>query len=370
MIHWLGAGLSSGPGIRALAASGKPFTLWNRTPEKARAAMPPNAPSGAQVRRYAPEDFKKALAAGDIVVSMLPANMHPEVAELCLLKKAHLVTTSYVSDAMKALHAKAKAAGLSFVNECGLDPGLDHLLAHLLVAEYRAAKEYDARNVLSFRSYCGGVPKVGGDFLYKFSWSPLGVLRALKNRATYLSGGKKKTVSHPWEDLSTFPLNGEAFEVYPNRDSMGYLEEYGFDSDWHVDTFVRGTMRLSGWSKAWKWIFDLIPTATDADLEKLSADLWTKHAYKPGEQDRVVLYVGLEAKRDGKTVWSRSYALDECGAGSETAMARLVSLPATFAVAAIAGGTAPGVSGAPKKVEEAMLWLGELKKLGITLKKA
>jgi saccharopine dehydrogenase-like NADP-dependent oxidoreductase len=362
-VHWLGAGLSSGAGIRELARSGRPLTLWNRTVEKARAALAGLAASHVRVERFDKEALRAQLAAGDAVVSMLPAPMHPEIAGVCLERKAHLVTTSYLSPAMKALDAEARALGLSFINEAGLDPGIDHLFAHKLVAEYRASARFDPKAELQFISYCGGIPEIPGEFKYKFSWSPVGVLRALTNPARCVEDGAEKTTARCWDSLSRLDILGERFETYPNRDSIPYLAEYGFEKDWNVRRFVRGTIRVNGWASAWKPIFDKIPTATPQELERVSAELWEKHQYRAGERDRVVLYVELKTPR-----WSRFYALDERGEGADTAMTRLVSLPAVYAVEAALDGRAPkGVSGAPKDAAEIDRWLNRLEQSGVRL---
>jgi hypothetical protein len=137
-VPWRGAGLSSGPGIRR-AARLFPLTLWNRTVKKAEEALDGVMISDVEVRALEVQALSKQLRPGDIVVSMLPAPMHPEFAGLCLETGAHFVSTSYISDAMRKLDAPARAKGLSFINEAGLDPGLDHLLAHQIVAEFRDA---------------------------------------------------------------------------------------------------------------------------------------------------------------------------------------------------------------------------------------
>lgn len=372
-VHWLGAGLSSGPGIRRLAEHDLPLTLWNRTVEKARQAIDGLA-TDAEVRAYHLASLKSALEPGDIVVSMLPAPMHPEIARGCLDAGAHLVTTSYISDAMRALDGEAKAKGLSLVNECGLDPGLDHMLAHRLVAEYRASPGYAPGNKLSFRSYCGGFPKLPNAFRYQFSWSPLGVLRALRSPARALKQGTVREVPRVWEAIEAFSVDGaggaERFEAYPNRDSMPYLAEYGFDPAWPLETFVRGTLRLAGWSAAWQHIFAKVGTLTDQELESLADELWRAHQYQEGEADRVVLYVGLFATRpDGGTAFDRAYLMDEAGSAERSAMGTLVSLPATFAVDDLrAGATQPGVHGAPSDAATIARWFGALAKVGPALR--
>ena len=135
-IHWLGAGLSSVPGIRRLAASGRPFILWNRTLSKAQIALDD---SSDQARYLDWAELTKAVQPGDVVVSMIPADLHSRVATLCLQRGSHFVSSSYVSPAMQALDAEAKANDLRFVNEVGLDPGIDHLMAHALMADYQAS---------------------------------------------------------------------------------------------------------------------------------------------------------------------------------------------------------------------------------------
>lgn len=369
-VHWLGAGLSSGPGIRRLAKQGLPLTLWNRTVDKARQAIA-GLVTNAEVRAYDLASLKSALAPGDIVVSMLPAPMHPEIARVCLDAGAHLVTTSYISDAMRGLDAEAKQKGLRLVNECGLDPGLDHMLAHKLVAEYRASKAYDPKNRLSFRSYCGGFPKVPNDFRYKFSWSPLGVLRALRSPARALKEGAVRDVPRVWEAIERFSVDSgagaESFEAYPNRDSMPYVEEYGFDKAWPLQTFVRGTLRLGGWSQAWKDIFARVGSLTDPELAALAEELWNAHQYAgEGDPDRVVLYVGLRATRaDGICAFDRAYVMDEAGTAERTAMGALVSLPATFAVDDLRAGKTPaGVHGAPNDPATIARWFDSLAKDG------
>ena len=90
------------------------------------------------------------------------------------------------------------------MNEIGLDPGIDHLMAHWLVADYRASAGYDADNTLSFISYCGGVPKIANPFRYKFSWSPLGVLTALRSPSRSIKNGKPYDVARPWDAISSY----------------------------------------------------------------------------------------------------------------------------------------------------------------------
>lgn len=265
------------------------------------------------------------------------------------------MSSSYIAPEMRALDAAARAAGVAAVNEVGLDPGIDHVMAHWLMADYRASAGFDAQNTLSFLSYCGGVPKVANPFRYKFSWSPLGVLKAMRSRSRSIRDSKTWDVVRPWDAVTSYtaPLPvPETFEVYPNRDSLPFMEDYGMASDWPVQQFVRGTLRLDGWTKAWADVFAEVETlqgdSGEARLKQMSDQFWEENAYDEGEPDRVILCVALKAERDGKTAYDKTYVMDAWGDENGTAMARLVSIPVSLAVEAVlAGEIAPGVSAAP-----------------------
>ncbi|WP_370269959.1 saccharopine dehydrogenase family protein [Nioella sp.] len=362
-IHWCGTGLSAIPGLRRLIEAGQPVVVWNRTVEKAQEAV---GDLTKDIRAFDLDAIGAALQPGDVAVSMLPGDWHVPLAELCISKGAHFVSSSYIAPEMRALDAKAKEAGLALVNEVGLDPGIDHLMAHALVADYRASDAFNPANTHSFISYCGGIPKIPNPFRYKFSWSPLGVLKALRSPSKSLAGGAEKIVTRPWDAISSYeaPLpTPEAFEVYPNRDSLPFMAEYGFGPDWAVDTFVRGTLRLNGWKDAWTPVFREIETLTgpqgDARLKEMSDQFWAENAYDEGEPDRVVLCVSLKAEKDGQTVWHKTYAMDAWGDDHGTAMARLVSVPVSLAVEAVlAGRIRAGVSAAPSELVLVREWMG------------
>jgi saccharopine dehydrogenase (NADP+, L-glutamate forming) len=362
-IHWCGTGLSAIPGLRRLIEAGLPVVVWNRTVAKAEEAV---GDLTKDIRAFDLDAIGAALQPGDVAVSMLPGDWHVPLAELCISKGAHFVSSSYIAPEMRALDAKAKEAGLALVNEVGLDPGIDHLMAYALVADYRASDAFDPSNTHSFISYCGGIPKIPNPFRYKFSWSPLGVLKALRSPSKSLAGGAEKIVTRPWDAISSYeaPLpTPEAFEVYPNRDSLPFMAEYGFGPDWAVDTFVRGTLRLNGWKDAWTPVFREIETLTgpqgDARLKEMSDQFWAENAYDEGEPDRVVLCVSLRAEKDGQTVWHKTYAMDAWGDDHGTAMARLVSVPVSLAVEAVlAGRVGSGVSAAPSDLVLVREWMG------------
>ena len=367
-IHWCGTGLSSAPGLRRLIAAGLPVVVWNRTVEKAVEAVGDIA---SDIRAYSLEALTAALQPGDVAISMLTVEHHVPIAQACLEKGAHFVSSSYISPEMRALEGAFKAKRLVSINECGLDPGIDHLMAHDLVARYRASKGYDAKNVLSFVSYCGGVPKIPNPFRYKFSWAPLGVLKALRSPSRSLKNFEEFKVARPWDAITSYdaPLpHPESFEVYPNRDSYPFMADYHFDPAWKVRDFVRGTIRLNGWEAAWTPVFREIETLSgpegDARLAEMAAQFVRENSYAPGEPDRVILFVSLKAEQDGKIMFHETWAMDAWGDAKGTAMARLVSTPVSFAVESLlAGDIAPGVHPAPDDPKLYAKWLGQVKTL-------
>jgi saccharopine dehydrogenase (NADP+, L-glutamate forming) len=367
-IHWCGTGLSSGPGLRRLIESGHKVVVWNRTVEKAQEAV---GDLTQDIHAYSLQALTDALQAGDIAISMLTADHHVGIAKACLEKNAHFVSSSYIAPEMRELDAAFRAKGLVSVNEVGLDPGIDHLMAHDLVARYRASKAYSAENVLSFTSYCGGVPKIPNPFRYKFSWAPLGVLKALRSPSRSLKNFSELRVARPWDAITRYdaPLpQPESFEVYPNRDSYPFMEDYRFDKDWKVKDFVRGTIRLNGWEAAWTPVFREIETlegpAGDSRLAEMAAQFVAENSYAPGEPDRVILFVSLKAERDGRVVFHETWAMDAWGDARGSAMARLVSTPVSFAVESVLKREiAAGVHGAPHDPKLLESWLGQVRGL-------
>ena len=369
-IHWLGAGLSSAPGIRRLALSNYPITVWNRTLAKAQTALAGIRSADAAARKLDWTLLASRVKPGDVVVSMLPASVHLRAAGLCLENGAHFVTSSYISEEMTALDEQARPGELCFVNECGLDPGLDHLFAHALLDCYRHSGVVDPGNIISFHSYCGGFPLEADEFTYKFSWSPLGVLKALNTPARWIARGEVLRSDTPYREMETYWVNGERFEAFPNRDSLPFIRQYGIDSNWTIEHFVRGTLRLNGWAKAWQDIFATVENATGAAgaqrLAGLSEELWRQHQYAEGEPDRVVLSVELSARdKTGRQVWARQYLLDSTGDERGSAMARLVSIPVSLVVEAILNGEVEaGVTPVPSDREHVDRWIELLRNSG------
>lgn len=367
-IHWCGTGLSSGPGLRKLLQDGHEVVVWNRTVDKAREAVGDLA---SDIRPFSLAALSAALEPGDIAVSMLPADQHVAIAQICVERGAHFASSSYIAPEMRALNGAFAAKGLMSVNEVGLDPGIDHLMAHDLVARYRASTAYDPENVLSFTSYCGGVPKIPNPFRYKFSWAPLGVLKALRSPSRSLRDFKELRAARPWDAITAYeaPLpEPENFEVYPNRDSYPFIEDYRFDPAWKLRDFVRGTIRLNGWAAAWAPVFREIETLQgaegDARLAEMAAEFLAANAYAPGEPDRVVLFVSLRAERGGRAVFHETWAMDAWGDARGSAMARLVSMPVSFAInSVLKGEMTAGVHAAPHDPQILASWLDQVKGL-------
>lgn len=367
-IHWCGTGLSAIPGLRRLINDGYEVTVWNRTLGKAQDAV---GDLTQRIQVFDPEALRSELQAGDVVVSMLPGDWHVPLAEIAIEKSAHFVSSSYIAPEMRALDEKARDAGVVLLNEIGLDPGIDHLMAHHLIESYRTSDAFDKEAELSFISYCGGIPKHPNPFRYKFSWSPLGVLKALRSPSKSIRDFKEFDVARPWDAISHYmaPLpTPESFEVYPNRDSLPFMKQYHFDPSWKVKEFVRGTMRLNGWAEAWADVFREIETlegaSGDARLKEMSDQFWAENAYDEGEPDRVVLCVALKAEKDSATLWHQTYVMDAWGDANGTAMARLVSIPVSLGVEAVLKGQiSAGVSAATSDAQLLPAWLEEVGKL-------
>ena len=348
-IHWLGSGLSSIPGIRRLASNNYNLTVWNRTLSKAEKSIDHVKTDNVAAKTFNINEIADKVEQGDIIVSQLTASMHLDIAKICLEKKCHFVTTSYLAPDIKNLNEEAVAQNLIFINEVGLDPGIDHFFSHLLVQELKSLNLNDLS--VSYKSYCGGIPAVPNDFKYKFSWSPVGVIKALNSPAKFIQHFEEKLVSQPYKEVKNYLINNENFEAYPNRDSLPYIEEYLFSPEWKIKEFVRGTLRLNGWTLAWKEIFNMLEKQ-DANIEEQiqqkSDELWNSYRYDKDEEDRVVLWVNLEAEQQDKKVLSSTYQLDEKGSGENTAMAKLVSITLSAAVdLMLQNKLQPGVQAAP-----------------------
>ena len=253
----LGAGLVSKPGVTYLLKNNLPVTVASRTVSKAEKLVD-GFDNGTAIPLLVEnqEELEKLIQENDIIVSLLPWVHHIKVATMCLKNNKPMATTSYVSDDMKNLDDEAKSKGLLFLNEIGVDPGIDHMSAMKIIDEVHA----EGGKVLHFYSYCGGLPAPDDNdnpYGYKFSWSPKGVVLASRNPAKFLENGE--VVNIEGRDLFLNKRTEEVeglgeFEVYPNRDSMPYQELYGLHE---AQTVMRGTYRNIGWCDTFKKIVDL-----------------------------------------------------------------------------------------------------------------
>jgi len=366
-IHWLGTGLSAIPGLKKLIEKGNSVIVYNRTVETATQALL-EIEGDYQIVPFSLKAIEKNAKAGDIVVSMLPGNFHVPVAELSLSLGAHFVSSSYISDEMRSLNNSAIEKSLCLVNEVGLDPGIDHSMSHALVEDYKNSSVFSAENKHSFLSYCGGLSDVPNDFCYKFSWSPLGVLKALMSTSVSIRDSQIFTVTKPWESVELYPLpmpwGEDEFEVYPNRDSLPFIDQYQMNEGLKIDQFVRGTLRYKGWKNAWSDIFSevdsLDPQEVEERLKILSDDLWKKYSYQEEEVDRVILTVELKVKNDSEVIWHKQFLLDTLGNHKGSAMAQLVSCSVALAVEAVLNKEIPsGVTAAPHQSELVKRWLNQ-----------
>ncbi|MEO0019452.1 MAG: saccharopine dehydrogenase C-terminal domain-containing protein [candidate division WOR-3 bacterium] len=428
----LGAGLVSRPLVRYLLnLPDVETTVATRTVKKAQELIE-NSPRGRAVELLVDDEpsLHRLVKGSDVVVSLLPYVYHTVVAKHCLALKKHLVTTSYVSDGMRALDDEAKRANLIFLNEIGLDPGIDHMSAMAIIDRVRA----NNGRIVSFISSCGGLPAPEANnnpWGYKFSWSPKGVLMATRNNALFLKDGKEVMVPASRLFASFWRVKIEdagEFEAYPNRNSLPYIGLYGLEG---VRTMIRATLRNPGWCEtmqaivdlgvlqeegirndimsmtysqwlkgfvpgsgdlralvarrlnlsldhpvierfAWLGLFDDSPIGLESgsNLDILAKAMLAKMGYQPGERDMIVLHHQFEIEYpDRKREKVESTLIDYGEPDGDSAMARTVSLPAAIAVKMILEGKLR-LSGVqiPVKKEIYQPVLEELKKLGIEFK--
>jgi saccharopine dehydrogenase-like NADP-dependent oxidoreductase len=243
----LGAGLVSKPMVEYLLEEGFEVIIATRTKEKADKLL--GGHRNGRSLAWMTDDMdtlNTMVRDSDLTVSLLPYRYHVDVAKLCLKHRKPLVTTSYVSPAMQELHDDAVKAGVILLNEAGLDPGIDHMSAMRIIDTVRER----GGKIEEFYSLCGALPApeyATNPLGYKFSWSPKGVVLASRNGASYLKHGKIVTVEpiNLFKDRFShfFPGVGE-LEVYPNRDSVSYVDIYGLKG---ISTMYRGTFRFRGW---------------------------------------------------------------------------------------------------------------------------
>lgn len=399
----LGAGLVARPLVRYLLENEIHVKMATRTISKAEKILEGHPKGSAELLDVEnPEHVKKLeelVTSADLVVSILPYVHHVMVAELCIKHEKNMVTTSYVSDAMRALDQQAKDADIIILNESGLDPGIDHMSAMRIIHKV----EDNNGKVVSFKSTTGALPSHEANtnpFGYKFSWSPKGVLLASRNAAKWLEEGKD--ISIPGELLfenyyiQDVPGVG-SFENYPNRNSIPYKDIYGLTD---AKTVYRGTFRNVGWCETlrnivalgllseepvadfsgntygelmrkligadetedlpkatalflnlkpysaiikrleWLGLFSDIPLPTDKNnpLDYLNIMTLEKMSMNKKDRDMVVMLHEFVAEYQDRKEYITSTLVDRGIPGGDTSVARTVSIPAAIAVKLILQG--------------------------------
>jgi len=403
----LGAGLVAGPLVRyLLGVKGLRVTVATRTVDKAERLID-GARNGTAVALDVDDEaaLEALIAKHDLSISLLPYVHHPLVARLCVKHKKQMVTTSYVKDAMRALDGAARDAGVILLNEIGVDPGIDHMSAMQVIHRIRD----EGGTLVSFTSNTGGLPAPEANtnpMGYKFSWAPRGVVLAGKNPARFLKDGEIVDVPGPQLFAHHGPCAIAGFgelEVYPNRDSLPYIESYGIPS---VESMFRGTLRYPGWCNTLKAIVDLgildetertnlvgltfgqwtgrllgmtgkataldlarrlgrsadakpvtdlvwlglvsddpLPKEATTYLDVLAQRMLSKMQYVPGERDMLVMQHEFVVRYADRTEKILSTMVDYGIPNGDTSMSRLVGLPAAIAARMILQGEIdlPGV---------------------------
>ena len=407
----LGCGQVAGPAIRYWLEHGLSLTIAANNPQRARALVEAAGASVAgRVVDWSLGDIpllRKLVEQATLVVSLLPAAAHAEVAQLCVDLGKHLVTASYTCPRTRALDSAARAAGVAIVTEVGLDPGIDHMSAMQVIHRIQA----EGSQVLAFRSECGGLPADAAcnPWGYKLSWRALSVLSAILRPSAYLESGERVELAagqfytHGLEPERILVGERGPFEVLPNGDATSYREPYGLSE---VQSIFRGTLRHPGWTetvralirldllnespltatdRSWagvlasrlglpestvadqlgqrlaeylglssdhaviarlRWL-GLLSAAIDHDLrntrEALARQMQNKMAYGPSERDLVVMRHQFDVQPQTGTLRRIVASLVVFGNAQETAMAVTVGLP----VAIVARGVAAGRFGKP-----------------------
>lgn len=246
----LGAGMVAKPLADYLLNNNIQLTIATRTIEKANKLV--NHRKNGKAVSWTTNDLpalETLIQENDLTVSLLPYSHHVTVARFCIKHKKNMLTTSYVSNEMKALNEAAKKAGVIILNEIGVDPGFDHMTAMHIIDKVHGK----GGKIIEFYSLCGALAapeETDNPFMYKFSWSPKGVIMAGNNGAKYLKNGEIIVV--PTENLFKkpiqlyFPKVGN-MEIYPNRNSLQYIQIYNLPD---VKTMYRGTFRYPNWCKS------------------------------------------------------------------------------------------------------------------------
>lgn len=266
-----------------------------------------------QLNIFNKSERETAIRNSDIVISMLPAHLHIEVAKDCINFNKNMVTASYISKEIKALNEKVKEKGLIFMNEIGLDPGIDHMSAMQIIDNI---KEKDGKMLL-FESFCGGLVAPESDtnlWNYKFTWNPRNVVLAGQGGASmFIQESTYKYI--PYHKLfrrtEFLDVLNERFEAYANRDSLKYRSIYGLDN---IPTMYRGTIRKIGFSRAWNVFVQLGMTDDSYTIENSSTMSYRDFtnsflAYSPTDSVELKFRSYLKIDHDD-IMWDKFLELD------------------------------------------------------------
>ena len=254
----LGAGLVARPYIQYLSDNDFHVIVASRTISKAERLIEGCKNAEAVAFNIAKDDdlLEELTQKVDLVCSLLPYTFHVKAAKVAIRHKTHFCTTSYISDEMKALEDDANKAGILLLNECGVDPGIDHMSAMKIIDDVHN----NNGKIVSFTSFTGGLPAPDANnnpYGYKLSWSPRGVLLAGRNDAQFRRDGKEVKIpgSELFQSYELMEVPGMGtFEGYPNRDSLSYIDIYSIPE---TKTMLRGTFRNVGWCDTLDKIADL-----------------------------------------------------------------------------------------------------------------
>lgn len=388
----LGAGLVAKPYVDYLCNHGYNLVVASRTKEKAVKLISEH--DNAQAKEFNIKTdhqlLERMVEKADLVCSLLPYTYHVQAAKVAIEHETPFCTTSYISDEMWALDADAKQAGVILLNECGVDPGIDHMSAKRIIDEIH---EQDGK-INSFTSYTGGLPAPDANdnpFGYKLSWSPRGVLLAGTNDAHFLRDEREVHIpaSELFANCEEMKISGlGTFEGYPNRDSLSYIDIYSIPE---TNTMIRGTLRYPGWCNTLKSIYDLgllsleerkldemtyeglvsdligstsedvksavaehidlsadnpvldrlewlglfqdepIPEDTMTPLDALCHLFEEKLQYSPNERDMIVMRHQFLVEYDGEKEEITSTLIDYGHPGGDSSMSRTVALPVAIA---------------------------------------
>jgi len=395
----LGAGLVARPYVHYLCEHGYHVVIASRTMDKIEHVI--QGSDNAEPVKFDIKTDDQLLdhltSRADVVCSLLPYIHHVKAARVAIRHRKPFCTTSYISDEMKTLDREARNAGIVILNECGVDPGIDHMSAMKIINQVHKK----AGKILSFTSFTGGLPAPEANnnpFGYKLSWSPRGVLLAGRNDAHFLRNGEEVIIlgRDLFDNYEIMDIPGAGrFEGYPNRDSISYIDIYGIRE---TRIMLRGTLRNAGWCSTLKKIADLglldieerslegltysslmrqlvsasesnlidavasttkltptdpvilrlqwlglfadkkIPTGTTTRLDALCHLFEEKMQYAPGERDMLVMHHEFTVKYSSRKEKITSTLIDYGIPNGDSSMSRTVTIPVAIATRMILEG--------------------------------